>query len=161
MKQLPISLHCWQGDDVTGLESLAGGVSGGIMSTGAFPGKSRSGDELRDDIDMAMSLLPGKQRVNLHASYAELDGETIDRDAYETRHFARWIAWAKERDVAIDFNPTCFGHPLAADNLTLAIQMKKSAGSGLITARPAGASPPTSAKAWASRWSITSGFRTA
>ena len=120
MKQLPISLHCWQGDDVTGLESLAGGVSGGIMSTGAYPGKSRSGDELRADIDMAMSLLPGKQRVNLHASYAELDGETVDRDAYETRHFARWIAWAKERDVAIDFNPTCFGHPLAADNLTLA-----------------------------------------
>lgn len=119
MKQIEISLHCWQGDDVTGLESVSGGVSGGIMSTGQYPGKSRTGDELRADIDRAMSLLPGKQRLNLHASYAELDGEKVDRDAYETRHFARWIAWAKSRGIALDFNPTCFGHPMAADNLTL------------------------------------------
>jgi L-rhamnose isomerase len=120
MKQLSVSLHCWQGDDITGLEGVSGGASGGILSTGQYPGKSRNGDELRADIDKAMSLLPGKQRVNLHASYAELDGEKVDRDAYETRHFARWIAWARERDIALDFNPTCFGHPLAADNLTLA-----------------------------------------
>ncbi len=119
MKKIQISLHCWQGDDVTGLESVVGGVSGGIMSTGNYPGKSRNGDELRADIDKAMSLLPGKQRVNLHASYAELDGEAVDRDAYETRHFSRWIEWAKARGLAIDFNPTCFGHPMAADNLTL------------------------------------------
>jgi L-rhamnose isomerase len=119
MQHLPVSLHCWQGDDVTGLEHASGGASGGIMSTGQYPGKSRTGDELRSDIDQAMSLLPGRQRINLHASYAELNGETVDRDAYETRHFSRWIEWAKARDIAIDFNPTCFGHPLAADNLTL------------------------------------------
>lgn len=114
-----ISFHCWQGDDVTGLEALGGGASGGIMSTGSYPGKPRSGDELRADIDKAMSLIPGKQRINLHASYAELDGENVDRDKYETRHFRKWIDWAKERDLAIDFNATCFGHPMAADNLTL------------------------------------------
>ncbi|NLM77768.1 MAG: L-rhamnose isomerase [Ruminococcaceae bacterium] len=119
LKQLPVSMHCWQGDDVTGLERTAGGVSGGIMSTGAYPGKARNGDELRSDLDLAMTLIPGRQKINLHASYAELDGESVDRDAYETRHFSRWIAWAKERGVALDFNPTCFGHPKAADNLTL------------------------------------------
>lgn len=120
MKKIDISLHCWQGDDVTGLESAGGGVSGGIMSTGQYPGKARTGVELRADIDKAMSLLPGRQRLNLHASYAELDGEQVDRDAYETRHFTRWIDWAEQRGIALDFNPTCFGHPLAADNLTLA-----------------------------------------
>lgn len=119
LKKTEISFHCWQGDDVTGLEATGGGVSGGIMSTGEYPGKPRSGDELRTDIDKAMSLLPGRQRLNLHASYAELDGETIDRDQYETRHFRKWIEWAKQRDLAIDFNATCFGHPLATDNLTL------------------------------------------
>lgn len=114
-----ISFHCWQGDDVTGLESIGGGTSGGILSTGSYPGKPRDGEELRADIDKAMSLIPGRQRLNLHACYAELDGEAVDRDQYETRHFQRWIDWAKQRDIAIDFNPTCFGHPLAADNLTL------------------------------------------
>lgn len=120
MKYIQVSLHCWQGDDIAGLESLAGGASGGIMSTGQYPGKSRTGDELRADIEQAMSLLPGRQRVNIHASYAETDGETVDRDAYDTCHFSRWIAWAKAHDLALDFNPTCFGHPMAADNLTLA-----------------------------------------
>lgn len=119
MKKIDVSLHCWQGDDVTGLESVGGGVSGGIMSTGNYPGKSRNGEELRADIDKAMSLLPGRQRVNLHASYAELNGEKVDRDQYATRHFRSWIDWAKQRDIAIDFNATCFGHPMAADNLTL------------------------------------------
>ena len=84
-----------------------------------LPGKSRNGEELRADIDKAMSLLPGRQRVNLHASYAELNGEKVDRDQYATRHFRSWIDWAKQRDIAIDFNATCFGHPMAADNLTL------------------------------------------
>lgn len=120
MKEIPISLHCWQGDDVTGLEGASGGTSGGILSTGQYPGKARNGEELRADIDQALRLLPGKQRLNLHASYAEKGEEKVDRDAYETRHFARWIEWADERNIAIDFNPTCFGHPLAADNLTLA-----------------------------------------
>ncbi len=114
-----VSMHCWQGDDVTGLEAVGGGTSGGILSTGNYPGKARNGEELRADIDEAMRLLPGKQRLNLHACYAELDGEPIDRDQYDTRHFQKWIDWAKQRDIALDFNPTCFGHPMAASNLTL------------------------------------------
>ncbi len=119
MKKIEVSVHCWQGDDVTGLESIGAGASGGIMSTGNYPGKSRDGAELRADIDKTMSLLPGKQRLNVHACYAELGGEKIDRDRYDTRHFQNWIDWAKARDIALDFNPTCFGHPMAADNLTL------------------------------------------
>lgn len=119
LRKMELSMHCWQGDDVTGLESSGGGVSGGIMATGQYPGKPRNGDELRQDIDQAMRLLPGKQRLNLHASYAELDGEKIDRDRYETRHFYNWIDWAAERRLGIDFNPTCFGHPKAASDLTL------------------------------------------
>jgi L-rhamnose isomerase len=119
MKQIEVSVHCWQGDDVTGLEAAGGGTSGGILSTGSFGGKPRTGDELRADIDKALSLLPGKQRLNLHACYAELNGEAVDRDRYETRHFQNWIDWAKSRGIALDFNATCFGHPMAADNLTL------------------------------------------
>ena len=119
MKAIQVSMHCWQGDDVTGLEAVGGGTSGGIMSTGNFPGKPRTGGELRADIDEAMKLLPGKQRLNLHACYAELGDEKIDRDQYDTRHFQNWIDWAKDRGVALDFNATCFGHPMAADNLTL------------------------------------------
>jgi L-rhamnose isomerase len=120
MKEIEISMHCWQGDDVTGLESIRGGFSGGILSTGNFPGKPRNGNELRQDLDKAMHLLPGRQRVNLHASYAELSGETVDRDAYGIRHFQAWTDWASARRIALDFNPTFFGHPLAASNLTLA-----------------------------------------
>lgn len=120
LKQIEISMHCWQGDDVTGLEASGGGASGGIMATGQYPGKPRDGDELRADIDLAMRLLPGRQRLNLHASYAELGGEKVDRDRYETRHFTRWIDWATARGIGIDFNPTCFGHPRADANLTLA-----------------------------------------
>lgn len=119
MKQIEVSVHCWQGDDVTGLEAVGGGTSGGILSTGSFGGKPRTGDELRADIDKALSLLPGKLRLNLHACYAELNGEAVDRDRYETRHFQNWIDWAKHRGIALDFNATCFGHPMAADNLTL------------------------------------------
>ncbi|MDD2533271.1 MAG: L-rhamnose isomerase [Eubacteriales bacterium] len=119
MKKIDVSVHCWQGDDVKGLEDSGGGTSGGILSTGSFGGKPRNGDELRADIDKTMSLLPGLKRLNLHACYAELNGEKVDRDQYETRHFQQWIDWAKSNDVALDFNATCFGHPMAADNLTL------------------------------------------
>lgn len=119
LNDIPISMHCWQGDDVQGLESDSGGVSGGIMATGNYPGKARNGEELRADLDKAMSLIPGKKRVNVHASYAELDGEKVDRDKYETRHFKKWIDWAVASGVALDFNPSCFGHPKAADDLTL------------------------------------------
>jgi len=119
LKGIQVSMHCWQGDDVTGLESVGGGTSGGILSTGNYPGKSRDGAELRADLDEAMRLLPGQQRVNIHACYAELQGEKVDRDQYDTRHFRQWIDWARQRGIALDFNPTCFGHPMAADNLTL------------------------------------------
>lgn len=119
MKNIQVSMHCWQGDDVTGLESVGGGTSGGILSTGNYPGKSRDGAELRADIDEAMRLLPGRKRLNIHACYAELQGEKVDRDQYDTRHFRQWIDWAKSRGIALDFNATCFGHPMAADNLTL------------------------------------------
>ena len=95
MNAIPLSIHCWQGDDVTGLESVAGGTSGGIMSTGNYPGKARNGDELRADLDMALAQLPGSYKINIHASYAELDGEKTDRDAYAPRHFSAWMDWAK------------------------------------------------------------------
>lgn len=116
---LSLSLHCWQGDDVTGLETDAAGASGGIMATGNYPGKARTGDELRQDLDRTLSLLPGRNRVNLHMMYAELAGEAVDRDAYDTRHFRKWIDWARARGIGLDFNATCFGHPMAASNLTL------------------------------------------
>lgn len=119
MEDIQISLHCWQGDDVTGLEQDSGGTSGGIMATGNYPGKARTGEELRADLDMAMSLLPGKQRVNVHASYAELDGEKVDRDRYETKHYIKWITWAVDRGIGLDFNPSCFGHPMASSDMTL------------------------------------------
>jgi L-rhamnose isomerase len=119
MEEIPISLHCWQGDDVQGLESESGGTSGGIMATGNYPGKARNGEELRSDLEMAIDLLPGKQRLNLHASYAELDGEKVDRNQYETRHFRKWIDWAVKNGIPLDFNSSCFGHPMAADDLTL------------------------------------------
>lgn len=119
LKKIAVSVHCWQGDDVTGLEAVGAGASGGILSTGSFPGKPRNGEELRADIDKALSLMPGQKRLNLHACYAELNGEKVDRDQYETRHFQNWINWAKARGLALDFNATCFGHPMAADNLTL------------------------------------------
>lgn len=120
LSKIEVSMHCWQGDDVTGLEAIGSGAAGGILSTGNYPGKPRNGAELRADIDKALSLMPGRQRLNLHASYAELNGEQVDRDAYRTEHFSNWIEWAKKNDVALDFNPSCFGHPMAADNLTLA-----------------------------------------
>ena len=119
MKERQISLHCWQGDDINGFELNAGGASGGIMSTGNYPGKARNGDELRSDYEKAFSLIPGKHRVNLHAIYAETGAEIVGRDRLTVEHFRKWIDWAKKLDVAIDFNPTCFGHPMAASGLTL------------------------------------------
>ncbi len=111
---LPISMHCWQGDDVTGFESDAGALSGGIQTTGNYPGKARNPQELMADIDKALSLIGGKHRLNLHASYAITD-EKVDRDQLKPEHFAKWVEFAKERGMGIDFNPTCFSHPLAAD----------------------------------------------
>ena len=117
---IPISLHCWQGDDVAGSEHPEAGLTGGgIQATGNYPGKARTLAELRADIDKALSLIPGKHRLNLHACYADLCGENVERNAYETRHFQSWIDWCKERGLGLDFNPTYFSHPLAADGFTL------------------------------------------
>ena len=120
LNNIPISIHCWQGDDVNGFENVDGQLSGGIQTTGNYPGKARNPEELMADFDKAMSLIPGKKRINLHASYAIFEGsQKVDRDALEPKHFAKWVKFAKERGLGIDFNPTFFSHPLAADSLTL------------------------------------------
>ena len=113
-----VSVHCWQGDDVGGFDS-DDALSGGIQTTGNYPGKARTPDELMADIDKAFSLIPGKKKLNLHASYAIFDGEKADRDALKPEHFAKWVAFAKERGCGIDFNPTFFSHPMVKDGLTL------------------------------------------
>ena len=117
---VPISLHCWQADDVRGLEPQLGAVdSGGIMATGSYPGRARDGDEMRADLELALKLLPGAHRLNLHAFYAETEGRKVDRDALTPEHFRRWIDWAKQSRIGMDLNPTYFAHPLAADGYTL------------------------------------------
>ncbi|MBQ3151088.1 MAG: L-rhamnose isomerase [Clostridia bacterium] len=121
LADIPISLHCWQGDDVLGFDG-SDSLDGGIQTTGNYPGRARTPDELMADIEKAMSLMPGKKRLNLHASYAFLgdDKGKIDRDAYEPRHFAKWVEFAKRIGLdGIDFNPTFFGHPKMKNGLTL------------------------------------------
>lgn len=118
LKNIPISVHCWQGDDVTGFDSRET-LSGGIQTTGNYPGKARTPEELMADIDKAMSLMPGKKKLNLHASYAIIDGEAVGRDMLEPKHFEKWVQFAKERNMGLDFNPTFFSHPMVKDNLTL------------------------------------------
>jgi len=116
----PVSLHCWQGDDVGGFEVGSGSFGGGgTQATGNYPGKARTLDELRADLDKAISLIPGKLRLNLHASYADFQGKKVERDALTVDYFQSWIEWAKARKLGIDFNPTCFGHRLAVDGFTL------------------------------------------
>ncbi len=119
LSKIAISLHCWQGDDVGGFESSDGLSGGGIMATGAYPGKARTADELRADIEMALSLIPGKHRLNLHAMYAEAKGK-VERNALEPEHFAAWIDWAKANGLGMDFNGTFFSHPKAESGFTLA-----------------------------------------
>jgi L-rhamnose isomerase len=119
LQSMAISMHCWQGDDVAGFEG-AGELSGGIQATGNYPGKARNPQELMADIDKALSLIPGKHRINLHACYAIFeDGEKADRDQLEPKHFKKWVEFAKERGLGLDFNPTFFSHPKAASGLTL------------------------------------------
>ncbi|HEX2101208.1 MAG TPA: L-rhamnose isomerase [Candidatus Synoicihabitans sp.] len=119
-RAVPISLHCWQADDVRGLEVVdTAGGSGGIMATGNYPGGARNGDEIRQDLDLVLKLLPGRQRLNLHALYAETGSKRVDRDALEPAHFARWVDWASSHEIGLDFNPTYFAHPQAASGLTL------------------------------------------
>ncbi len=116
---IPISIQCWQGDDVIGFEQSGAGLTGGIQATGNYPGKARNGDELRADLAQAMSLIPGKHRVNLHAIYAETDGVKVERNELAPTHFARWLDWAKTSGIGLDFNPTCFSHPLSDSGFTL------------------------------------------
>ena len=113
----PLSMHCWQGDDVIGFEKEAGALTGGIQTTGNYPGKARTAEELRADIEQAMRYIPGELKLNLHASYQEADS-FVDRDAIEPKHFEKWADWAVEKGIGLDFNPTYFSHPLS-ENGTL------------------------------------------
>jgi L-rhamnose isomerase len=120
LSRVLVSLHCWQGDDVTGFEMGAGALGGGLAVTGNYPGKARTPEELRSDFAQALALIPGRHRVNLHAIYGEFGGRKVDRDEIAPEHFRNWIGWAKSLGLGLDFNPTCFSHPLAADGFTLA-----------------------------------------
>ena len=120
LQTVPVSMHCWQGDDVGGYEHVGGAeLSGGIQATGNYPGKARTIDELRSDIEKALSLIPGTHRLNLHACYLDNGGTCVDRDAIEPKHFQSWIDWAKGKLHGLDFNPTYFSHQKAADGFTL------------------------------------------
>ena len=117
--QVPVSLHCWQGDDVTGFDH-DGPLTGGIQTTGNYPGKARTPEELMADMDKAMSLMPGAKKINVHACYAIFEeGEFVDRDKLEPKHFQKWVDFAKERGMGLDFNPTFFSHEKVKDGLTL------------------------------------------
>jgi L-rhamnose isomerase len=116
---IPLSLHCWQGDDVGGFENAEQEIGGGLAVTGNYPGKARTADELRADAAKAFSLIPGRHRFNLHAIYAETGGCVVERDQLAPKHFARWVDWAKEQKLGLDFNSTYFAHPLAASGFTL------------------------------------------
>ena len=119
LARLSISLHCWQGDDVGGFENLGQELGGGLAVTGNYPGKARTPDELRADLGKALSLIPGRHRLNLHAFYAETGGRKVDRDEIAPEHFKNWIAWCRHNGLGMDFNPTFFAHPKAADGFTL------------------------------------------
>ena len=118
LENVPVSMHCWQGDDVIGFDNEEG-LSGGIQTTGNYPGRATTPEELMADMDKAISLIPGKKKLNLHACYAILNGEKADRNAIKPKHFQPWVDFAKKRNLGIDFNPTFFSHPMVKDNLTL------------------------------------------
>ena len=126
LDDIVISLHCWQTDDVGGFEKEGAELGGGgIQATGNYPGKARTITQMRDDLDKVMSLLPGKQRLSLHAIYGEFEGKKVDRDQIEVKHFQGWIDWAKKRGIGLDFNCTCFSHPYADDGFTLSSKNPK------------------------------------
>jgi L-rhamnose isomerase len=126
LNQVKISLHCWQTDDVGGFETPDAELGGGgIQVTGNYPGKARTIAQLRQDIEKVMSLLPGKQRLNLHAIYGDFQGQKVDRDQIDVKHFQSWIDWAKKLGTGLDFNPTCFSHPYADDGFTLSSKNEK------------------------------------
>ena len=119
LKAASVSLHCWQGDDVTGFDH-DGPLTGGIQSTGNYPGKARTPDQLMEDMEKVISLCPGKKKLNLHACYAIFEkGKFVDRDKIEPKHFKKWVDFAKKYNMGIDFNPTFFSHPMVKDGLTL------------------------------------------
>lgn len=118
LKNVTVSIHCWQGDDVTGFDQRQS-LSGGIQTTGNYPGKARTPEELMRDIDESFSLIPGKKKLNLHASYAIFDSDPVGRDKIRPEHFKKWVDFANERGIGLDFNPTFFSHPMVKDNLTL------------------------------------------
>jgi L-rhamnose isomerase len=119
LEKVSISVHCWQGDDVGGFENPGGILTGGIAATGNYPGKARTAQELREDLDVVYDLLPGHHRLNLHAIYAETGGKKIERNELRPEHFSAWKDWAKANGHGVDFNPTCFSHPNASDGFTL------------------------------------------
>ena len=119
LARISLSLHCWQGDDLGGFETPDAALGGGLAATGNYPGKARNADELRSDLDKAYSLIPGTHRLNLHAIYAETGGQKVERNQLRPEHFSGWIDWAKEMGHGMDFNPTCFSHPLAESGFTL------------------------------------------
>jgi len=119
LAEISISMHCWQGDDVGGFEGAADEIGGGLAVTGGYPGKARTPEELRSDLDMSLSLVPGKPRLNLHASYADSGDGKVERNELQPEHFQGWIDWAKSNGLGMDFNPTYFAHPKADDGLTL------------------------------------------
>ena len=118
LDRLPVSMHCWQGDDVVGFENPEGSLTGGIQATGNYPGKARNAQELRADLEQALSLIPGPKRLNLHAIYLESDAP-VARNEIKPEHFKNWVTWAKANKLGLDFNPSCFSHPLSADGFTL------------------------------------------
>jgi L-rhamnose isomerase len=120
LQAIPLSLHCWQGDDVGGFENTGAELGGGLAVTGSYPGKARTPDELRSDVEKALSLVPGRHRLNLHACYAETGPRRVERNELAPEHFARWVDWARSRRMGLDFNPTFFAHPRAAGGFTLA-----------------------------------------
>ncbi len=144
-----------------GLKIPAATLGGGLVATGNYPGKARTPDELRADLEKAFSLIPGKHRLNLHACYGEFGGKKVDRDEITPAHFQNWIAWAKQNGLGLDFNPTCFSHPKAADGFTLSHRDKAIRRSGSSIASVAARSARPSARRLARPASPTSGFPTA
>ncbi|UAY91642.1 L-rhamnose isomerase [Pectobacterium polaris] len=118
LDQIPVSMHCWQGDDVAGFENTGGPLTGGIQATGNYPGKASTPNELRADLEQAFALIPGPKRLNLHAIYLE-SAQPVARNEIAPEHFSTWVEWAKHHQLGLDFNPTCFSHPLSADGFTL------------------------------------------
>lgn len=119
LNSVPISIHCWQADDVSGFENPSGELTGGIQTTGNYPGKARNIGELRADLEKVLTLVPGKHRISLHATYGDFGDTFVDRDQIEPKHFQSWIDWAKKHDVKLDFNSTFFSHPKSSSGYTL------------------------------------------